>query len=106
MKKLVTILLFSLISSANTQLKVDSMTPLHIYNHKPSVKLAQQRKLKSLARINKKEAISIAVSICKEDVTINKLTHRGQLLFYRIYAKDCKIEINALDGAIISKELL
>jgi len=77
MKALLFTLLFTLISSANTQLKVDSMTPLHTYNHKPSAKL--------------------------KNVKSYKLTHKRQLLFYRIYTQNCKIEINALDGAIISK---
>lgn len=106
MKKLITILLFSLISSANAQLKVDSMTPLHTYNHKPSIKLQKQRKLRSLAKIKQKEAIDIAITLCNQSVIASKLTHRGQLLYYRMYTKACKIEINALDGAIISKELL
>lgn len=106
MKALLFTLLFSLISSANTQLKVDSMTPLHTYNHKLSIKLKKQGKLRSLANVKQQEALKIAASHCKHDIKSNKLTHRGQLLFYRIYTQDCKIEINALDGAVISKELL
>ena len=106
MKALLFSLLFSLITSANTQLKVNSMTPLHTYNHKLSIKLKKQGKLRSLAHVKQKEALKIAASQCDQNIKSNKLTHRGQLLFYRIYTQDCKIEINALDGAIISKVLL
>lgn len=106
MKKLVTILLFSLISSANSQLKVDSTTQLRTYNHKLSIKLKKQRKLRSLAKIKQKEAHNIVASFCNQNVISSRLTHRGQLLFYRIYTKGCKVDINALDGAIISKELV
>jgi len=106
MKVLLFTLLLSLISSANTQLKVDSMTKLHTYNHKPSIKLKKQREFRSLVKIKKNEAIQIAVSLCNEDTKAHKLTHRGQLLFYRIYTQNCKVEINALDGAVISKVLL
>jgi len=106
MKTLLFTLLFSLIASANTQLKVSSMTPLRTYNHKPTIKLQKKRQLRSLARIKENEAREIAISLCTQNVTSSKLTHRGQLLYYRIYTENCKIEINALDGAIISKVLI
>lgn len=106
MKTLLFILLLSLISTANTQLKVDITTPLRTYNHKPSIKLKKQRELRSLAKIKRNEASKIAVSLCDQDVKSYKLTHRGQLLLYRVYTNNFKIEINALDGAIISKVLL
>ena len=106
MKALLFTILFSLVSSASTQLKVDSISPLHTYNHKPSIKLKKQREFRSLANIKKTEAIEIAVTVCDQDVQSYKLTHKRQLLFYRIYTKSCKIEINALDGAIISKVIL
>ena len=106
MKALLFTLLFSLISSANTQLKVDSMTPLHTYNHKPSIKLKKQRELRSLAKVKQQEALKIAASLCDQEVTSYKLTHRRQLLLYRVYTQAYKIEINALDGAVISKAVL
>lgn len=82
------------------------MTPLRTYNHKPTIKLQKKRQLRSLARIKENEAREIALSHCVENVTSSKLKHRGQLLYYRIYTENCKIEINALDGAIVSKVLL
>ena len=85
---------------------VESINPLHTYNHKPSIQLKKQRQLRSLAKIKKNEAKAIAVSHCHQNVKSDLLTHKKQLLFYRMYTKNCKIEINALDGAIISKVLL
>ena len=106
MKTLLFTILFSLVSTASIQVKVDSMTPLHTYNHKPSIKLKKQREFRTLAKIKKNEAVEIATSSCNQDVQSYKLTHKRQLLFYRMYTKSCKIEINALDGAIISKVIL
>jgi uncharacterized membrane protein YkoI len=91
--------------SANTQLMVDSTIPLRTYNHKLSLKLKKQSQLRQLAKIKYEEARKIAASCCKEDVISHRLTHKGQLLFYRIYTENCEIEINALDGSIISKIL-
>ena len=106
MKTLLFTILLSVIISANTQQKVSSMTPLRTYNHKPTVKLQKKWQLQSLAKIKENEAQEIAVSHCTQNVTSSKLKHRGQLLYYRIYTENCKIEINALDGAIVSKVLL
>ena len=106
MKALFYIIIFSIIVSANTQLKVDSMTPLRSYNHKLTVKLQKQRQLRSLAKVKQDEAEKMAADLCDQKVRSYKLTHRGQLLFHRIYTDDCKVEINALDGSIISKIFL
>ncbi len=106
MKALFYTIIFSIIGSANAQLKVDSMIPLRSYNHKPTVKLQKQRQLRSLSNVKQDEAKEIAAALCDQKVRSYKLTHRGQLLFYRIYTENCKVEINALDGSIISKIFL
>ncbi len=105
MKALLYIIVFSVIGSAGTQLMVDNTIPLHTYNHKPSIKLKKQGQLRQLAKIKYEKARKMAASYCKEDITSHRLTHKGQLLFYRSYTENCKIEINALDGSIISKVL-
>lgn len=105
MKALLYIIVFSVMGSANTQLMVDNAVQLHTYNHKLSLKLKKKRQLEQLARINYKEAQKMAASYCKEDIISHRLTHKGQLLFYRSYTENCEVEINALDGALISKVL-
>jgi len=105
MKALIYIIVFSVIGSANTQLMVDTTIPLHTYNHKLSLKLKKQRQLRQLTKIKYEEAKEIAALFCKENVRSQKLTHKGQLLFYQSYTDNCKVEINALDGALISKVL-
>ena len=57
----------------------------------------------ALANIKYEEAQELASTYCKEKVISHRLTHKGQLLFYRSYTKNCEVEINALDGALISK---
>ena len=106
MKALLYILVFSVIGSANTQLMVDSTIQLRTYNHKLSLKLKKKNQLRQLAHIKYEESQKMAALYCKEKVTSHRLTHKGQLLFYRSYTKNCEIEINALDGALISKILL
>ncbi len=105
MKALLYILVFSVIGSANTQLMVDNTVQLHTYNHKLSLKLKKKRQLRQLAKITREEARKMASAYCKEDIISQRLRHRGQLLFYRSYTENCEVEINALNGALISKVL-
>jgi len=105
MKALLYIIVFSVIGSANTQLMVEGTIQLHTYNHKLSLKLKKQRQLRQLAKVTREEARKMAATYCNEDVISHRLTHKGQLLFYRSYTENCEIEINALDGSVISKVL-
>lgn len=105
MKILLFTIVFSVICTANTQLMVDDAIPLHTYNHKSSLKLKKQIQLQQLARVKYEEAKKTAALYCRENVISQRLRHKGQLLFYRSYTENCKIEINALDGSIISKIL-
>ena len=105
MKMLLYSIVFSVIGTANTQLMVDDTIPLRTYNHKLSLKLKKQRELRQLTKIKYEESREMAASYCKEDIISHRLTHKGQLLFYRSYTENCIVEINALDGALISKVL-
>ncbi len=99
------ILLLSLFTVANESnpLLVDSNINLQNYNHKPSLTLKHRYKLKRLARISPIKAKEITAQACKEPVVYQRLTHKGQLLFYMSVTNTCALKINALDGTIISK---
>ena len=106
MKTLVAILLFSSwCMSDNKPVLVDSSTPLQNYNHKPSVVLQDTLKLKKLVKISSSKAKDIASKVCNEPVLYQKLTHKGQLLFYLNRTEECTVKVNALDGTIISKAI-
>ena len=107
MKIIVVILLFStLCISKDKQALVESGIQLKNYNHRPSVKMQHTLKLKRLAKITMQEAKNISAALCNEDIVYQRLSHRGQLLYYINKTKHCTVEINALDGNIISKENL
>lgn len=106
MKALLYIIVFSITASANAQLMVEDTIQLRTYNHKLSLKLKKQRLLRQLAEVTSKEARKMAAAYCHGDVISHRLTHKGQLLFYRSSTKNCEIDINALDGSVISKKVL
>ncbi len=103
MKIVLCTIILSVLSVGNEQVKVDSSTQLRSYNHRPSLVMEKETQLRKLAKISKKEVEKIANDICNEEVKSVSLTHKGQVLFYSVYTQSCKLEINALDAAIISK---
>lgn len=105
MKTPLFVLLLSLLAVADESqpLLVDSSINLQNYNHQPSLVLEHQYKLKRLARISPIKAKEITAKVCKEPVLSQRLTHQGQLLFYKSLTLTCTLKINALDGTIISK---
>jgi uncharacterized membrane protein YkoI len=93
------------VTAQSDQLKVDSGTPLQFYNHRSTVKLQYRQKLRRLTEIDADKAKEIALRECRaKTVHSETLTHRGQLLYYDIVTDRCRIEINALDGKVISKQ--
>lgn len=104
MKALLLLIIFMTIIQASDQMMVDSATPLTSYNHRMSVSMKKKSELKRLAKIDKEQAQKIATASCKEPAQSLKLTHQGQLLYYRVYTEHYTVTINALDGSVISKK--
>ncbi len=104
MKTFLLFIVFTMTIPASEQMMVDSATPLDGYNHRLSVVMKKKNLLKQLAKIDKLQAEKIATASCKEPARSLKLTHQGQLLYYRVSTGNCVVNINALDGSVISKK--
>jgi|GEM_PF-4122602 len=100
------LLIFVLCTSVLTAEEISPLDhmSIHTYNNRTSVKLAKERKMHKLHKINEAEAKVIAEKICEEKTSRLKLTHRGTLLYYIAKSKSCEVHINALDGSIIKKK--
>jgi len=107
MKNSIWIILFSIVVVTNAkQIKVSNDTPLMFYNHSPIAKLNYRQKLRQISKVKMDQAKEIARKKCNDQtIESQKITHRGQLLYYKITTQHCNIEINALDGAIIKKDI-
>jgi len=77
---------------------------LHTYNHRPSVKLKNKRKIYRLAKVDKAQAATVAKKETSEDVTSLRLRHQGKYLIYKITTEGHSLIINALDGTVIKKQ--
>ncbi len=107
MKNSIWIIMFwiALVTNAE-QIKVDNNIPLSTYNHAPIAQLHYHQKLRRLSKVTMAQAKKIARKECKEQtIKSQKITHRGQLLYYKITTQYCSIEINALDSTVIKKEI-
>ena len=94
----------TIISLGKIQVTVDDSIPLPSYNHRISLKMKKESQMKRLVRITPESLEKIAQNSCKEKPLSKRLLHKGQLLFYRVYTEKCVVDINAIDGAVISKK--
>ena len=75
------------------------------YNHSTSGRLSYQRKLQTIAKIKKDEAIKIAKRSCtKSELSSTKLRHHNSKLFYEIRGENCFVKIDAMSGRVIYKD--
>jgi len=107
MKNSIWIIIFSIaVVTSAEQIKVRNDTPLSTYNHSPIAKMNYHQKLRRLSKVKMDQAKEIARKECNnQTIESQKITHRGQLLYYKITTQHCNIEINALDGAVIKKDI-
>ena len=74
------------------------------YNHRPSVKMKNKRKIHKLHKVDEEQAKQIAKDETKEEVEFMKLTHHKTYLIYKVSTKRYDLTINALDGTVIKKQ--
>lgn len=102
--KFLIILLFPIFIFASGEiLSPSEHRSIHGYNHKPSARMAQKRNMHKLHKVDEEEASKIVKEHTKEDVQKIKLTHTGNIMFYKVQTQSYSIEINAMDGSIIYK---
>ena len=78
---------------------------IHSYNKRPSVKMKNKGNMHKLHKVNEEEASKIAKEQTKEDVQNIKLTHTGNVMFYKVQTQSYRIKINAMDGSVIDKKV-
>ena len=92
-------------------LNAQDLTPSQImstynYNHSLSAKIKHKQLLQRMATVKKEEAKTIAKEECGDEVEFSKLKRHGNRLFYAMRTDTCSIKVDALDGSIMSKEML
>lgn len=102
MKPLWLMVMCTMISAGQAQMTVDDSIPLQSYNHRMSLKMKKESQMKRLVRVTPELLNKTVQRNCKEKAVSKRLLHKGQLLFYRVYTEKCVVDINALDGAVIS----
>jgi len=104
MKPLWLMVMCTMISGGQAQMTVDDSISLQSYNHRMSLKMKKESQIKRLVRITPESLEKTVQRNCKEKAVSKRLLHKGQLLFYRVYTEKCVVDINVLDGAVISKK--
>ena len=97
--------LFALASSTSTPMTPLEHSSIHGYNKAPLVNIQNDQKMKELRNLDEKQAREIVKKETKEEVNNIELTHVGIYLVYRASTKSYALQINAIDGVIMKKEL-
>ena len=77
---------------------------IHNYNKRPIVKMSKKNRMHKLHKVDEHAVATIVKAKTAEEVEDMKLLHSGSLLKYKIKTEHYLLEINALDGTIISKQ--
>ena len=91
--------------------EAQELTPRQIastytYSQKLSLKVQHRRLLQKMAIFKQEEAYRIADKHCSSMVKKSHLMRHGKRLFYTMETSNCLIKIDALDGSIMSKEVV
>ncbi len=93
---------FAFASQAMTPMQHSS---IHGYNKNPTLKIKIEEKKNKFNNIKTDEARQIVKTATTEDVKKIKLTHSGNFLVYKTTTKNYRVQVNALDGTVMKKEL-
>lgn len=94
--------IFAFASQAMTPMQHSSV---HGYNKNPILKIKTEQMKNKLRNIKTDEARQIVKTATTEDVKKIKLTHSGNFLVYKTTTKSYRVQVNALDGTVMKKEL-
>ena len=103
MKYLILLLAPLFLFASQDRLSNSEHNSIHNYNNRPIVKMNKNQKMHRLHKVNEKEVAKITQDVTGEEFSDMKLLHSGNILKYYIKTKNYTLEVNALDGKIISK---
>ena len=78
---------------------------IHGYNNRPMVKIQKKINMHKLHQVDEEEAIRIAKESTKEDVQEIRLTHTGNIMFYKVQTQRYKIKINAIYDLLSNRKI-
>jgi hypothetical protein len=104
MKFFIILLLPFVVFASGEKLSVQEHNSIHGYNKKPTVKMKNKQNMHNLHKIDEKEIAEYTLEITGEKAEDIRLTHKGNILMYKIKTASYNLKINALDKTIIKKE--
>ncbi len=105
MKYLTLLLVAPIIAFASEAMTPMEHSSVHGYNKNPVLKTKTEQRMNKLRNIKEDEAIEIVKKETAEDVQKIELTHSGNFLVYKATTKSYRVQVNALDGTVMKKEL-
>ncbi|MDD2368853.1 hypothetical protein [Sulfuricurvum sp.] len=77
---------------------------IHTSNARPSAQFQAKQEMHRIHKIDEKQLAQLVQKETGEEMTNEKLTHRGKILYYEVRTANYRLEVNALDGTFLKKE--
>jgi uncharacterized membrane protein YkoI len=103
--KHLTLLIAPIFVFASQTITPMEQSSIHGYNKNPTLKMKTEQKKRNLSNYKDEEIRQIVKKETSEDVLKLKLTQSGNYLVYKAITKSYRVQVNALDGTIMKKEL-
>ncbi|MDD2781514.1 hypothetical protein [Sulfuricurvum sp.] len=104
MKTLLTLitLIFALHAQSAEMTAREHMS-IHTSNSRPSVQFQTKQKMHRIHKVDEKQLAQLVQKETKEAIVSEKLTHRGEILYYDVRTANYRLEVNALDGTVLKR---
>ena len=76
---------------------------IDISNPRPSAQFQAKQEMHRIHNIDEKQLAQLVQKETGEEMTNEKLTHRDRILYYEVRTENYRLEVNALDGTILSR---
>ncbi len=76
---------------------------IHNSSSRPSVQLQAKQEMHRIHKIDEKQLAELVQKETGEAIISEKLTHRGEILYYDVRTANYRLEVNALDGTVLKR---
>lgn len=76
---------------------------IHTSNPRHSVQLQAKQEMHRLHKVDEKQLAQLVQKETGEEIVSEKLTHRGEILYYDVRTANYRLDVNALNGTVLNR---
>lgn len=91
------------LQAQSAQMSAQEHMSIHTPSSRPTVQHQTKQNMHQIHKLDEKQVAQLVQKETNEKIISEKLTHRGEILYYAVRTKSYKLEVNALNGAFLKK---